>query len=66
MYILLRDIRETPGTSFDHVKPVTWPTLARHLEASPWAGLYDESDDFIHRTVRGDTGTRSTIAPRLS
>lgn len=58
---LLRSARDTPGSQPHSLAPASWPTLACHLEATPWAGLYDESDDFIRTAVRGTNKTQPIL-----
>ncbi len=59
-----KDARSTSVSNSNPANTVGWPTLACHLEASPWAGLYDDSDEVIHIAVRGDNATRATFAQR--
>lgn len=61
---LRKDARTTASSSASPATPVTWPTLACHLEATPWAGLYDGSDEFIHSAVRGDAESPADFAQR--
>jgi hypothetical protein len=61
---LRRAAWNTSGSNSKPVSHLGWPALACHLEASPWAGLYDEGDDHIHWALRGDNETRATFAQR--
>lgn len=59
---LQRDDRNAADSNARPVSLVSWPAVAFHLEASPWAGLYDKSDDVIHTALRGNYKTPDPLA----